>query len=127
MLLNCQAPVSSTPLFEATWALLLSPTVPKRVQGGADFWAGRHLERVGIFPLAFRGPPEFGRSVGARVGGGDGSVRKRSSDETVGSLGRRAWEAWMRAQDALRAGDLDRYGAEQTRIEDTLRAIIRGR
>jgi uncharacterized membrane protein (UPF0182 family) len=44
--------------------------------------------------------------------------------EPGGGPGRRAWEAWQRAQEALRRGDLGTYGAEQRRLEETLRAII---
>jgi uncharacterized protein len=37
----------------------------------------------------------------------------------------RAWEAWTRAQDALRRGDWAAYGAEQKRVEDTLREMLK--
>ena len=37
----------------------------------------------------------------------------------------RAWEAWTRAQDALRRGDWAAYGAEQKRVEDALRQLLR--
>ena len=39
------------------------------------------------------------------------------------SLGARAWEIWGRAQDALRRGDWTAYGAEQKRLEETLRSL----
>jgi uncharacterized membrane protein (UPF0182 family) len=39
------------------------------------------------------------------------------------SLGQRAWDIWTRAQDALRRGDWAAYGAEQKRLEETLRAL----
>ncbi|HEV8640028.1 MAG TPA: UPF0182 family protein [Methylomirabilota bacterium] len=39
------------------------------------------------------------------------------------ALGHRAWEIWQRAQDALRRGDWTQYGAEQKRLEETLRAL----
>jgi uncharacterized membrane protein (UPF0182 family) len=42
------------------------------------------------------------------------------------SLALQAWEAWTRAQEALRTGDLTRYGAEQKHLEEALRAIIQG-
>jgi hypothetical protein len=42
------------------------------------------------------------------------------------SLARQAWEAWTRSQEALRAGDFARYGAEQKRLEEALRAIVEG-
>jgi uncharacterized protein len=35
----------------------------------------------------------------------------------------RAWEAWTRAQDALRRGDWAAYGVEQKRLEEALRAL----
>jgi uncharacterized membrane protein (UPF0182 family) len=35
----------------------------------------------------------------------------------------RAWEAWLRSQDALRRGDWAAYGAEQKRLEDALRTL----
>ncbi len=37
----------------------------------------------------------------------------------------RAWEAWTRAQDALRRGDWAAYGTEQKRLEDALRQLRR--
>jgi uncharacterized membrane protein (UPF0182 family) len=46
--------------------------------------------------------------------GGDSSVR---------SLAQRAWEAWSRAQEALRRGDWSGYGGEQKRLEDALREL----
>jgi len=39
----------------------------------------------------------------------------------------RAWEAWTRAQDALRRGDWAAYGAEQKHLEDALRSLAGGR
>ena len=38
-------------------------------------------------------------------------------------LAQRAWEIWNRAQDALRRGDWATYGAEQKRLEETLRTL----
>jgi hypothetical protein len=35
----------------------------------------------------------------------------------------RAWEIWERSQDALRRGDWAQYGAEQKRLEETLRSL----
>ena len=46
--------------------------------------------------------------------------------EPADPLGRRAWDAWQRAQDALRRGDFAAYGSEQRRLEEALRAIIEG-
>jgi uncharacterized membrane protein (UPF0182 family) len=41
----------------------------------------------------------------------------------VGDLVRRAWETWMRGQDALRRGDWGTYGDAQGRLEEVLRAL----
>ncbi len=66
----------------------------------------------------------------ARVFGGRpaavGPAAARAAQEPVvgaGPLARRAWESWQRAQDALRKGDWTQYGAEQKRLEETLRAL----
>jgi uncharacterized membrane protein (UPF0182 family) len=49
-----------------------------------------------------------------------------SAPETpVPALIQRAWEAWSRAQEALRRGDWATYGAEQRNLEDALRALRR--
>jgi uncharacterized membrane protein (UPF0182 family) len=45
----------------------------------------------------------------------------------VRQLGQRAWEIWSRAQDALRRGDWATYGAEQKRLEETLRALTQSK
>jgi uncharacterized membrane protein (UPF0182 family) len=42
------------------------------------------------------------------------------------AVGKRAWEIWTRAQDALRRGDWTAYGVEQKRLEETLRALVEG-
>jgi len=46
---------------------------------------------------------------------------------SVRQLGQRAWEIWGRAQDALRRGDWATYGAEQKRLEETLRALTQSK
>ena len=46
---------------------------------------------------------------------------------SVRQLGQRAWEIWSRAQDALRRGDWATYGAEQKRLEETLRALTQSK
>jgi hypothetical protein len=43
------------------------------------------------------------------------------------TLAQRAWEIWERSQDALRRGDWAQYGAEQKRLEETLRALRESR
>jgi hypothetical protein len=52
-----------------------------------------------------------------------------SGEGVVGArqLGQRAWEIWTRAQDALRRGDWATYGAEQKRLEETLRALTQSK
>jgi uncharacterized membrane protein (UPF0182 family) len=45
----------------------------------------------------------------------------------VRQLGQRALEIWTRAQEALRRGDWAAYGAEQKRLEETLRALSQAR
>ena len=55
---------------------------------------------------------------------GSSTASGTAGAEPGGGPGRRAWEAWQRAQEALRRGDLGTYGAEQRRLEETLRAII---
>ena len=42
-------------------------------------------------------------------------------------VGQRAWEIWGRAQEALRRGDWMQYGAEQKRLEETLRSLNESR
>jgi uncharacterized membrane protein (UPF0182 family) len=59
-------------------------------------------------------------AVGAPPAPGGASPAVRAGDR---SLAQRAWEAWTRSQDALRRGDWATYGAEQKRLEDTLREL----
>src|SRR5437870_46148 len=54
-----------------------------------------------------------GPADGAAVGAATGTRQ----------LAQRAWEIWSRAQDALRRGDWATYGAEQKRLEETLRSL----
>jgi uncharacterized membrane protein (UPF0182 family) len=49
------------------------------------------------------------------------------ADAATRALARRAWEIWNRAQDALRRGDWAQYGAEQKRLEETLRSLSEAR
>jgi hypothetical protein len=42
---------------------------------------------------------------------------------TSRAVAQRAWEAWTRAQEALRRGDWAAYGVEQKRLEEALRAL----
>ena len=77
----------------------------------------------------------LGRIFGARVRGDDAG---RPAERAAGaapvpapsalSAGvQRAWEAWQRAQEALRKGDWAAYGQEQRRVEDALRELRGGR
>jgi uncharacterized protein len=59
-------------------------------------------------------------AVGAPPAPGGASPAVRAGDR---ALAQRAWEAWTRSQDALRRGDWATYGAEQKRLEDTLREL----
>jgi uncharacterized membrane protein (UPF0182 family) len=68
----------------------------------------------------------------ARIFGGQAAGPKEPAPVPAGSqepppasraLAQRAWEIWQRAQEALRRGDWTQYGAEQKRLEDTLRAL----
>jgi uncharacterized membrane protein (UPF0182 family) len=55
-------------------------------------------------------------SAEAPRGGGDALPATRA-------LAQRAWEAWTRAQEAIRRGDWATYGMEQKRLEEALRAL----
>jgi uncharacterized membrane protein (UPF0182 family) len=46
-----------------------------------------------------------------------------SAGDGGGILVDRAWEAWTRAQEALRRGDWGAYGEAQRRLEDALKAL----
>src|SRR3989441_6578501 len=52
-----------------------------------------------------------------------GAGGQREPAPPLRTLANRAWEIWQRAQDALRRGDWAQYGAEQKRLEETLRAL----
>ncbi|MBI2216523.1 MAG: UPF0182 family protein [Candidatus Rokubacteria bacterium] len=67
-------------------------------------------------------PPGVARPPGAAVPPG---AAEPSPD--VRALGQRAWEIWGRSQEALKRGDWAAYGAEQKRLEETLRALAEGR
>jgi uncharacterized membrane protein (UPF0182 family) len=65
----------------------------------------------------FGGRPAVPPTLAAPAG------RDDAAPATVRTLARRAWEAWQRAQDAVRRGDWALYGAEQKRVEEALRAL----
>jgi uncharacterized membrane protein (UPF0182 family) len=62
-----------------------------------------------------RGESAAARALGPRPG--------EATGEGVADLIGRAWEAWTRAQEALRRGDWGAYGEAQRRLEETLRAL----
>ena len=71
----------------------------------------------------------------ARIFGGharaeDATARPRgepgmpaAAGAAIAPLVQRAWEAWQKAQEALRHGDWTAYGQEQKRLEDVLRQL----
>src|SRR5262252_8867353 len=67
----------------------------------------------------------FGGRPGTAVSAAAATPAEAPPDGTAGArqLGQRALEIWNRAQDALRRGDWAAYGAEQKRLEETLRAL----
>jgi uncharacterized protein len=46
-----------------------------------------------------------------------------ATDGILAGLAQRAWEAWEKAQEALRRGDWAGYGQEQKRVEEALRQL----
>jgi hypothetical protein len=73
----------------------------------------------------------LGRIFGGRVRGDEGVARPRepgappaaAGDGLLAGLVQRAWEAWQRAQEAVRRGDWAGYGQEQKRLEEALREL----
>jgi uncharacterized membrane protein (UPF0182 family) len=80
-------------------AIAMEPTLEQSL---ARIFSGRAA------PAATAAPPS-GPANGAAAG--------------AGNIGRRAWEVWTRAQEALRRGDWAAYGVEQKRLEEILRAL----
>ena len=74
-----------------------------------------------IFGL--RAPPTAGGPPAASPSGGATDTGARA----LRAIGRQAWEAWTRAQEALRRGDWTTYGTEQKRLEETLRGLTEER
>ncbi|HXG03841.1 MAG TPA: UPF0182 family protein, partial [Candidatus Binatia bacterium] len=64
-----------------------------------------------------------GRPAPAAAGPGPVPATPREPPAGLRALADRAWEIWERSQDALRRGDWAQYGAEQRRLEETLRAL----
>jgi uncharacterized membrane protein (UPF0182 family) len=77
--------------------------------------------------------PTLEQSLAAIFGGGPAAPVTTAAapapprDAAAAPLARQAWEAWTRGQEALRAGDFGRYGAELKRLEDVLRTLAQGR
>jgi uncharacterized membrane protein (UPF0182 family) len=69
----------------------------------------------------------LGRIFGGRVRGDEAPRREEravaGADAIAGGLVQRAWEAWQKAQEALRRGDWAAYGQEQKRLEEALRQL----
>jgi uncharacterized membrane protein (UPF0182 family) len=65
----------------------------------------------------------FGRRPGPTVARSVEARPAAAAGEGVAGLVGRAWEAWTRAQEALRRGDWGAYGDAQGRLEDALKAL----
>jgi uncharacterized membrane protein (UPF0182 family) len=65
----------------------------------------------------------FGRRPESPAARAVGPGPAEAAGEGVTSLVGRAWEAWTRAQEALRRGDWGAYGEAQRRLEETLKAL----
>ena len=65
----------------------------------------------------------FGRRPESPAARGVGPRPAETAGEGVPSLVGRAWEAWTRAQEALKRGDWGAYGEAQRRLEETLKAL----
>jgi uncharacterized membrane protein (UPF0182 family) len=66
----------------------------------------------------------FGRrAVASAPRPADGRAPGLAPAEGLAALVARAWEAWSRAQEALRRGDWAGYGEAQRRLEDSLRDL----
>jgi uncharacterized membrane protein (UPF0182 family) len=64
----------------------------------------------------FGGRPRIAVATRPAAGPGPGPV-----DAGLRGLAQRAWEAWSRAQEALRRGDWSGFGEEQRRLEQALK------
>jgi len=71
------------------------------------------------------------RIFGGRVTGGEAPARPAATTTPatgspeptlIGSI-QQAWDAWQKAQEALKRGDWAAYGQEQKRLEETLRQL----
>jgi uncharacterized membrane protein (UPF0182 family) len=64
----------------------------------------------------------FGRRPGIAPPPGETRPAETAGEAMSGLVGR-AWDAWTRAQEALKRGDWGAYGEAQRRLEDALRAL----
>jgi hypothetical protein len=65
----------------------------------------------------------FGRRPESPATRAAGARSAEAAPEGVPGLVSQAWEAWTRAQEALRRGDWGAYGEAQHRLEETLKAL----
>ncbi|HET8576252.1 MAG TPA: UPF0182 family protein [Methylomirabilota bacterium] len=71
----------------------------------------------------------LGRIFGGRIRTDETTTRApergpaAAPDVALSGLIQRAWEAWQKAQEALRRGDWGTYGQEQKRLEEALRQL----
>ena len=78
--------------------IAMEPTLEQSLQ---RIFGGRARVEDGPRPAPAAGPPAVG--------------------DALRGVAQRAWEAWSRAQEALRRGDWSAYGEEQRRLEQALR------
>ena len=82
--------------------IVMEPTLEQSLQ---RIFGGRTRVEEAARPAAGAGPPTTPGDAGLR------------------GLAQRAWEAWSRAQEALRRSDWSAYGEEQRRLEQALREL----
>jgi uncharacterized membrane protein (UPF0182 family) len=80
--------------------IAMEPTLEQSLQ---RIFGGRARVEDGTRPAPAAGPPAVG--------------------DALRGVAQRAWEAWSRAQEALRRGDWSAYGEEQRRLEQALREL----
>jgi uncharacterized membrane protein (UPF0182 family) len=86
-----------------------------------------HGNRIAMEPTLEQSLGQIFQWQPTRAAPAAATARPPATAPDTAGLGQRAWESWTRAQEALRRGDLAQYGAEQRRLEKTLRTIIEGR
>jgi uncharacterized protein len=65
----------------------------------------------------------FGRRAALATAPAPEAETRPPAGDPLAAVAGRAWEAWQRAQDALRRGDWAAYGEAQKRVEELLRAL----